>query len=226
MSIFIHENRTPNGNPFRLECRTDTNDQNVSHAVSKLDEYGLAGLSFSPSAWAIDVGAYIGAVAIPLALDHSGLRVVAVEPVLENVATLTRNIAMNEVADRVFVCPLAATSPTGDFVTIRYGGQGRHRYVGNVGREAPDADEVTIAPPVALSDLLSVYEIDQVALLKIDCEGCEWDFLTDPAVRRVEMIVGEFHRGGFLDLKQMLDATHVVAVPKTATYNFVAVRRK
>lgn len=221
MTRFIHENRTPNGNPFRLECRTETNDQNVSHNVSKLDEYGLRGLELS--GWAIDVGAYIGAVAIPLALDHPGLRVVAVEPVPENVATLMRNIAMNDVADRVFVCPLAATSPTGDFVTIRYGGRGQHRYVGNVGSEAPDAEEVTIAPPVALTDLLSVYEIDSVALLKIDCEGCEWDFLCDPAVRLIDTIVGEIHRGIYLDLKQMIGGTHVVAIQ--GRYNFIAVKR-
>lgn len=191
MSTYIHENRTPNGNRFKLECRLGTNDQDVAHSVSKLDEYGLRGLELE--GWALDIGAYIGAVAIPLAIDHPGLGVVAVEPVPENVALLQRNITLNGVTDSVLVCPLAAAAPGDDLVMVRYGGNGRHRFVGNVGMEAPDASDEFDAPGVDLGGLLAFYQISEVSLMKIDCEGCEWAFLSDAAVGKVERIVGEYH---------------------------------
>lgn len=190
MKTYIHENITPNGNRFKLECREETNDQQTAHHVSKMDEYQLRGLRLE--GWAIDVGAYIGAVAIPLAIDHPSVKVVAVEPIPENVALLMRNIALNNVSDRVFVCPLAAAAPGGDLVEIRYGGQGRHRFVGNAD-ECGEGEEVFEAPPVALIDLLDTYQIGMVALLKIDCEGCEWGFLSSGLIGDVERIVGEYH---------------------------------
>jgi FkbM family methyltransferase len=217
MSLYAHENMTPNGNHFKLLCREQTNDQQTAHFVSKLDEYELRGLELD--GWAIDVGAYIGAVAIPLALDHPDLCVVAVEPIPENVSLLQRNIMLNDVTDRVFVCPLAAADPGHDLVSIRYGGNGRHRFVGNVGPEAKDAQDVFDAPGISLGDLLVFYQIDEVALMKIDCEGCEWPFLSDPSVSKVDRIVGEWHGRMPSDF---LEATHEVRF--TDDYHFWARR--
>jgi FkbM family methyltransferase len=217
VSLYVHENLTPNGNRFKLWCRQETNDQQTAHHVSKLDEYELRGLELD--GWAIDVGAYIGAVAIPLALDHPDLCVVAVEPIPENVMLLQRNIILNKVFDRVVVCPLAAAAPGDDLVAIRYGGKGRHRFVGNVGPEARDAVDVFDAPGVSLGDLLVFYQIDEVALVKIDCEGCEWSFLSDPNVSKVAKIAGEWH-GRFP--ADFLEGTHEVRF--TDDYHFWAVR--
>jgi len=58
----------------------------------------------------------------------------------------------------------------------------------------------------------SLFE-DRCAFLKIDCEGCEWDVLADPAIARVERIVGEGHPADWLArVHKALDATHDVEV--------------
>src|SRR5439155_425299 len=64
---------------------------------------------------------------------------------------------------------------------------------------------------VSLSSLLKTYEIDRVRFLKIDCEGCEWSFLTSKDISRVDEIIGEFHFAGRMDgVHALLDATHEV----------------
>ncbi len=221
MRTYIHENRTPNGNPFKVECRLGTNDQDVAHSVSKLDEYGLRGREFE--GWALDIGASIGAVAIPLAIDHPGLKVVAVEPVPENAAALYRNIDMNDVADRVFVVQLAAAADEEPTI-IRYGGTGVHRFVANAHEVGPDGEEFRMES-ISLEGLMD--ELDGVALLKIDCEGCEWSVLEEyEAVKRCALIVGEFHdetqQQGADRIHDLLDWTHLVTVERWA---FTAERR-
>lgn len=215
---YIYEGTTPGGRPFRLECRDGVNDQDVAHSVTAGDEYGLRGLDLS--GWALDIGASIGDVAIPLALDHPGLRVVALEPVPESRELLIRNLALNGVADgQILVNGRAATRASVDGVLLAYG-VGIHRYVGSmVGSEM-----VASVEGVSLGGLLDGYGIADLALLKADCEGCEWGFLDDAAVARVDLIVGEWHPPGDAQrLAELLHATHDVAV---VGYHFTARRRR
>ncbi len=216
MVRYTHETKTPNGNRLRIECRAETNDQDTAHNVAKLDEYGLAGLDLA--GWALDVGSQIGSVAVALAVDHPDLTVVAVEPIPDNLISLYRNIELNGVEGRVLVVPMAAGGPTADLVRIRYGFPNRHRYVGNLGEDGHT--EEFDAPAVSLSSLLKTYRIDQAALLKIDCEGCEWAFLRDPATARISLITGETHDGSEAELISILPE-HIVV--KTG-YHFRAMR--
>jgi FkbM family methyltransferase len=222
------ERTTPGGNLAHLEVRTDTNDGAIAQALLQDDEYRLA--SVHPlTGWAIDIGAHIGTVAVAMALDNPDLRVVAVEAIPENAALVIANVGHNGLTERVFVETAAATDDR-ESVTISYNyrraGKDGHkkypavpdsyvdqcRYIGNI-FEYPakfqDADSVTV-PGLSLAALLDKYAIDRVALLKIDCEGCEWQFLQGP-LDRIDRIVGEYHdTGSFDQLLAMLEPTHVV----------------
>jgi len=64
-------------------------------------------------------------------------------------------------------------------------------------------------PGVTLSSLMKAYKIDRVRFLKIDCEGCEWDFLRSPDIDKVYEIIGEYHFGAGLEgIKDILGPTH------------------
>ncbi len=160
---------------------------------------------------------------------------VAVEAIPENAELLTRNVARNDLGERVFVESAGAGGPGETVVPIIYGYEsvgvaGRDRtvvdatyvsqcrYIGNI-FQYPDGEQRAITedrPGLSLSAILAKYEIDRVALLKIDCEGCEWTFLTDPAVDRIDELIGEYHGGGYRGspgadgIHALLDATHVV----------------
>ena len=72
------------------------------------------------------------------------------------------------------------------------------------------SESVTV-PGISLQRLLTKYKIDRVELLKIDCEGCEWQFLRSKAIARVDRIVGEYHDAlSFADLEAVLSPTHVL----------------
>ena len=191
--------RTPKGNVAIFEFRNGTSDWNTLQSCTAEDEYGLRALRLSGVA--LDIGAHIGGVSIGLAIDNPDLRVIAVEAVPDNAALLEHNATLNGVADRLTVLNAAAAAPGVDSVVINYGYRGNeaaehHAWIGNItmlegqgGR--PDHDEVRV-PGVSLTGLFALAP-EPVSFAKVDCEGGEYGFLSDPAVRFLPRIVGEYH---------------------------------
>jgi FkbM family methyltransferase len=194
---------TPYG---RYAAREDTNDSALVRGI--LDgEYPFERLT-GLSGWAIDVGAHIGIVSVALATLNPDLRIVAVEALPENAEVLRENVILNGLRDRVFV-EEAAASDEDEYkaeavIPITYGWSHadnqpdtymvENRYIG--GMVGPnDSSRTAMCNALSLGGIVAKYAMDTVALLKIDCEGCEWFFLRSPALRRVQRIVGEMHIG-------------------------------
>lgn len=222
--------RTPHGHRAAMTFRPDTSDWNTLYACLNEDEYGFRGHAVTGTA--VDVGAHIGGVTVGLAIDNPELRVIAVEPVPENAALLRQNIEQNGIADRVTVIEGAAGGKKA--VDVWYGYRGdevmeHHAWIGNsslaYARASDIAHETVHYPkPVRLSDL------GPLSLIKIDCEGGEYAFLADPAVRDVPLILGEWHpvMGNTIgDFQALLADSHVVTFsgPQTGPGGFVAVAK-
>ncbi len=247
--ISSHALTTPDGHAVAFNVRDDTNDANIATAVNVWDgnvndEYRMRGRVLS--GWAMDIGAHIGGVAVPLAMDHPNLRVIAVEGVPENAELCRQNAERNGVADRVIVLNAFAAAPGTLTGVCNYGYTrvqdtadayvSAHRFIGGTWDPAVEGGYPEFAatiPAVNLDELLTRYGIDDLALLKIDCEGCEWAFLDTPAVAKVQTIVGEYHgRPTNVDpvsrLRELLGATHEVTDWSADFYDigpFEAVRR-
>lgn len=211
--------RTPNGRPIRLYIREgDTSD----HAVVDGIMDGEYGKPLGLNGIAVDVGAHIGSWAIATAIDNPNMAVVAIEAVYENVLMAQRNVRLNDLEQRVSVLYRAASSSNHD-VRIKYGYRGSefastNRYIGDLlrpGNEVPGVNhyEIQTVQGIRLSRLFRILKED-VRLMKIDCEGCEWQFLKSPHVRRVHEIVGEFH-GPEADLEGLLATTHEIQRPNS-----------
>lgn len=219
---------TPRGTPVTLHVREGTNDQDVLRACLTEDEYGLAALRLTGTA--IDIGAHIGGVTIALLVDNPELHVRAVEPLRENVELLLRNLWAAGVQDRCTI-HVGAASDTDDMVPITWRHAGSddartHQFIGNQQMPAGTRHSVINSPAVLLASLLGD---GRASFLKIDCEGCEWKVLADPAIDRVDRIHGEWHRRDDNDpdaLRTLLDETHAVAfVVGDRAGAFEAVRR-
>ena len=212
--------RTPRGRAIFFKIRLDTNDGALAYAIVTGDEYALGGLP-PMSGLAIDIGAHIGSVAIPLAIDHPDLRVIAVEPVPENAVVLRTNIEFNGLTDRVTVVEAAASAPgrRREKLLWEYRSAGNEppdyvrdsRYIANIYDAAHSDADAHQVEAVSLDKLMAGEE--RLRLLKIDCEGCEWQVLTSPRVPDIDYIVGEWHNGPrFAGISELLERTHDVTI--------------
>lgn len=193
--------RSPRGRKLLFHTRTGTNDHNILQSVCHEDEYRLA--QYSPTGVALDIGAHIGAVAIALAVDNPGLRVIAVEPVADNLRLLRANIAANGVEDRIGVFPVAVGAPIEEWTQLHHSFRGdehaqHHSYIGTTENGNED-----IAEPWRLGSDHDVERVQtvsyaelstkDVSFVKVDCEGAEYAFFQDRAIDNVPVIVGEWH---------------------------------
>ena len=209
-----------------MYAREGTSDLSIINSTFINDEYDLGGLD-ELEGWALDIGAHIGSITIPLALDHPALHVIAVEAVPANCDVLWDNIVANELQDRVHLFRVALSDHFGntsvwseykhapglddDYVRT-------NRFIGNIvrGENLQDA-RVDHVRALRLSDILS--EIADVAFMKTDCEGCEWAAFADPAIAKVRYIIGEYHDRTENDLAEALYPTHEVTTYPAAPEN-------
>jgi len=227
--------QTPKGNPATLFYRESTNDWNtISSIMAPHDEYGLAALSLA--GLALDVGSHLGSCAIALALDNPDLRVICVEPVPENAELIRRNVYINGLAQRIGIVESPA-GHSGDKITVRWGfahdeNALHHAFIGNAYLLSPTPVEPHTeidADAVSLPDLIGSAE---VSFCKVDCEGGEYDFLDDPAVKQLARIHGEWHPtpkwgpGGKAEIIRLLSPTHDLTFsgPESGPGGFSAVR--
>lgn len=189
---------TPRGVPVEMLCRDGTNDWNTTNACLTEDEYG--GRDLNLSGLAVDVGGYTAGWAIGAAIDNPDLRVIVVEPVPSNIELIRQNIAANNLDDRILLIEGAAAGPDILQTTIRHSYRGNdalehHAFVGNTSLvyELPGVEEHDETVVGCVSIGLLVEQFGPISFIKIDCEGCEYSFLSDPAVATIPFIRGEWH---------------------------------
>jgi FkbM family methyltransferase len=206
------------GRPVEWLTRTNTNDGALVVGIIASDEYRLGDLP-NLTGTAIDIGAHIGIVALALAADHPDLHVIAVEAVDANVAILRANVEHNGLQERITVVEAAAAAPGVKTERLLWNYRSAEntdqaytddsRYIANIFDDyASDGDWHTVKA-VSLDTLMK--GLDRLALLKIDCEGCEWAFLKSKRVKDVDLIIGEYHNNGGIEaIRALIGKTHEV----------------
>ena len=192
MTVESIRTTAPRGAPVTLYYRNETSDLSVifstfsAWGAPPADEYGLRDVYVTGTA--LDIGAHVGTIAIALLADNPECRVIAVEPLPENVEMIRRNVEANGFEDRCEVVWGAFGK-----ATVTYGYEGAeiadNRYIGNLAIGSAYQHSVATVPVVTLSELIP----DGAEFAKIDCEGCEWSALRDPAAHRIRHIIGEGH---------------------------------
>lgn len=140
----------------------------------------------------VDIGGYIGDFALYAAKYLDARRVVVYEPTQENFAVLVHNIELNGYDDRITAVD-QAVGLAGELVlnvqTLAAGEMHVSPYW------YPEAEQRRIAS-VGLDELLDTHQLDVVDLLKVDCEGGEYDIFQDApdaAFDRIRNVALEWH---------------------------------
>ena len=141
----------------------------------------------------IDVGAHIGTFSVYMKKRNPQIKVYAYEPDPSNYKLLCENIALNSLTN-IFPKNIAIGDKK-KTVTL-YAKKGRN--FGTMGSSIIRKSDVkTSIPCISLLDVLNENHISKCDLLKIDCEGAEYEILLSQGhscFDKIDSIVLEFHR--------------------------------
>ena len=141
----------------------------------------------------VDVGANIGLFAFYAAL-HGVAKVYAFEPNLQAYGCMVENINRNGFQDVVVPYHYAVTASSGEEVSIRRTSSPQNRVV----RGDVDPREYETVGTISLDDFVRQERLSRVDLLKVDCEGSEYDILAGTSASTfaiIDRIVLEYHDG-------------------------------
>jgi FkbM family methyltransferase len=142
----------------------------------------------------LDVGANIGVFATYAATRAESVAVYAYEPFPENIAWLKKNVEESGLSNVHIFQQAVAGSPGTRFLQSDPEDWIMH----SLGEEKNKGDDGLEVDCTTLDEIMSRERIKRCDLLKLDCEGSEYEILWNCApdtLRRVRRIVAEFHEG-------------------------------
>lgn len=142
----------------------------------------------------IDIGAGIGDFSILAAYGNPEAVIYAYEPFPNSYQLLVRNLTLNAI-DNVMVFQKAVWSSEGELVLDFSKGEPLQIASKNFISEAGNTHTVTVQA-VSLQTVLDGQRIERVDLLKLDCEGAEYEILmkaSSSTMERIERIILEYH---------------------------------
>jgi len=176
----------------------DFAESRAAHFVAQelaSDSYKLRRIPFRPDDCVVDIGGHVGLFSITLALRNPFLRIYAYEPHPDNYALFARNLALNRVCN-VELYP-EAISGDGRRLDLR----GSATNSGAASAHAATLSYCCVfgIPSLTLDQVFARHGIARCRLLKIDCEGSEYEILSaTTAWDRVDRLCGEFHTNDIL----------------------------
>ena len=144
----------------------------------------------------VDIGAHVGVFTAWAATQYKGLRVVALEPSSRMCAALRENVAASRLHG-VTIVQAACGARAGEATLYSRGAEGMNSLYqkDNYGSAFRSLETVRV---MTLDEVFRRFAIECCALLKLDCEGAEYDILfnaADVTLDRVERITMEYHVG-------------------------------
>ena len=143
----------------------------------------------------IDIGAHIGMISILYAKLYPKLTVYAFEPVPDNYTALLKNIELNNVTN-VIPFNMTVTKDGRDItITANFDGNTGSSTQFATDEEKNEYDNFSVKS-ITLENIFKKHNIKKCKLLKIDCEGSEYEILMntpDKIFKKIENLVGEFH---------------------------------
>jgi len=192
-------------NGLRFEVRAGERDINILNEVFISGSYNEALPLIKEDSIIIDIGAHIGSFSVIAGGLAKKGRVYAYEPFKDSLNLLTNNLAYNNISN-VKSFPLAITdkSGTSKFYLKSIAGE----YAGNSIYGNGESIEVET---ISLNDVFIKNKIIFCNLLKIDCEGAEYNMIYNTPVdlfKDIHNIILEYHagHGDPIKLKQYLES--------------------
>lgn len=175
-----------NGNHLKL--RTNSTDIQAFVNVWIIEEYNTKNFNIKDNDVIVDVGAHIGLFSIYVSqFCHTG-KILAFEPIKENYDVLLENVRLNQLGN-ISTFNLAVSDKNLPLkIYLNRSDNAAHTIYGT-GEDFVDIDSTT------LKEIIDSH-CDKIDLIKLDCEGAEYDILSSlpkDYFERIEKICMEYH---------------------------------
>jgi len=164
----------------------------------------------------VDIGANIGDSLIYFALKGAN-RIIGFEPFPKNFELAKKNIELNNITEKILLVLSGCSDISGHFfVDPGYESDASSK----IDRKQPKGLKI---PLLTLEQIVNNYIIPENSILKIDCEGCEYEIIlssTRKTLRKFSNILIEYHFG-YKNLKKKLENSgfyvKILTRPSSAT---------
>jgi len=161
----------------------------------------------------VDIGANVGFFDMLILSKLPGATIYAYEPLPVNIAKLNKIISENpQIKNAISVYQRAVTGKSKEALELFMEDTDDSQVVASVFSDFNKNNTKKISvPSITLTEIVTGNKLEQIDLLKIDCEGSEYDIIynTDPAIiKRAKFIALEIHdideKNNFNEMKKYL----------------------
>jgi FkbM family methyltransferase len=198
LDIFNTINRTRkikiNGLNFILkDTLLSSAARSIEEEMNK-DDYHLDKIDFKPNDIVIDIGANIGIVSIYLARKYPFLKIYAFEPVKYNYNNFLENIKLNGINNGIIYPENKAITKDARNIKIEF--NAFNSGGGGLTLKKSSRNVIEDIESATLDSVIDKLNTNSIKLLKIDCEGSEYEILYNMKqenLLKIQNICGEFH---------------------------------
>lgn len=210
-------------NGTRYRVRTGSNDKDAIREVYLLNSYQIEEGDIADDATVIDIGAHIGVFSVFAAKRGGNVAVYAFDPDPANYALLLDNVEMNKSIGKVHTFRMAVSGRKGKRRLVRSRASlARHSLFDNRYLNQGETQDIIEVECTTLYDIFAENSIERCDVLKLDCEGAEYEILLntdDSVLSRIRKITLEYHDGvvdqNHEDLLEFLRARNFRVYAKT-----------
>lgn len=174
---------------IQVQVRHSCTDKGVVKEVFVLEQYAFVLPHVKPGAVVFDIGAQIGSFSLYVGCRHRDCQIYSFEPMKDNFAMLERNVALNK-AGNIRPNNLAVLAKTERIkLFLSSENTGMHSVYGQ-------GENFQWVDGVGINDLFARFNQTGCDIMKLDCEGAEYDIIlgaTPETLRSIGCIVMEWH---------------------------------
>ena len=184
----------------------------VAWVQSEMEAYNFNTIDFQAGDIVIDIGANVGMISIYLAKKYPFLKIYAFEPVKQNYENLLKNIEINNINEGIITAENVAITKDRRNMNIitPLNNTGGSSFVIERDLNAINSNINLNVKSITFDDIFEKYNIDKCKLLKIDCEGAEYEILYNASennLRKCNNMRAEFH-GNELEQIKLYEYCH------------------
>lgn len=187
-----------------LLFRANTWDANIWNSIVHGNEYGIIN---NWNDYVIDIGGHIGSFSYFMTTHKNTKKSIVIEPDPDNFRVLQHNLGSLINENKVYALNAGIGPKNTNLSLFAHVHQ-------NTGGISYVPSNVGIIPTVSLDDLILMVPENENILLKLDCEGCEYEALmTCTKLHRINAIIGEFHHrndNNQFTIKQLLENNNFI----------------